>query len=526
MQGKLVPQDLHDEPATVLLERIRAEKAELIKEGKIKKEKPLPPIAEDEIPYDLPDGWSACRLVDVVSKVGSGSTPSGGRNVYVSSGVKFLRSQNVYNNGLRLDGVAYITPLIHDRMSGTHVQKKDILLNITGASIGRCCIVPDEFDTGNVNQHVSIIRCVNSEIRGYLHIFLTSPFLQAEIMNQQVGMSREGLSGEKIKKFIIPIPPFAEQQRIVAKVDELMAMCDELEAAENELETLENHFIETLPKSILQMAVQGKLVPQDLHDESAIELLARIRAEKAKLIKVGKLKKEKPLPPIAEDEIPYDLPDGWVWCRLGEVISLLSGRDLETRQFNDTENGIPYITGASAIDGDNIIINRWTNQPVVVSIRNDLLVSCKGTIGKIVANDIGDCHIARQIMAIRFISEKLLPNFIKIFLESYVHQLAIRAKSIIPGISRDDILFAMLPLPPLSEQQRIVAKVDELMYLCNELKTTKNTPIKTIETKVIPFQQITESEEEIGIAARGNMQGLSDEAKKDIDELFGDDGNA
>ncbi len=229
VQGKLVPQDESDEPAVELIKKIKAEKQKLITEGKIKNDKPLPPIKPEEIPYELSKGWVWCRMIDITQKIGSGSTPKGGRSVYTNQGVKFIRSQNVWNNGLKIQGVAFISNDINKIMSGTIVKPKDILLNITGASIGRSCVVPGDFDIGNVNQHVSIIRMINTNLRKWIHTCLISPYFQKLIMDVQVGMSREGLSKAKIERFIIPMPPPDEQKRIVAKVDELMGLCEKLE---------------------------------------------------------------------------------------------------------------------------------------------------------------------------------------------------------------------------------------------------------------------------------------------------------
>lgn len=195
----------------------------------IKKEKEIPQINEDELPFQTPNGWSWVRLRDVTTKIGSGSTPRGGRSVYETAGIPFIRSQNVWNTGLKLDDVAYIPKHIHAKMKGTKVLPGDILLNITGASIGRTSLVPDDFKEGNVSQHVSIIRTVCSEISSFIYIFLMSPYLQNKIMDVQVGISREGLSKKNMELFVIPIPPISEQYRIIQKVKKLMSYCDELE---------------------------------------------------------------------------------------------------------------------------------------------------------------------------------------------------------------------------------------------------------------------------------------------------------
>ena len=238
VQGKLVPQDPADEPASVLLERIRAEKEQLIKAGKIKRDKHESVIfrrdnshyekrgseevcIDEELPFDIPENWSWCRLSELCTKIGAGSTPTGGKAVYVSEGIKFIRSQNVYNDGLRLKDIAYITEDTNSKKLGSIVQAKDILLNITGGSIGRCAIVSDDFDIANVNQHVMIIRLVDPTIRQWIHAILISEYIQNLIMDVQVGVSREGLSATKLMNFLIPLPPLSEQRSIVEKQREL-----------------------------------------------------------------------------------------------------------------------------------------------------------------------------------------------------------------------------------------------------------------------------------------------------------------
>lgn len=226
MQGKLVEQRAEEGTADALYEQIVAEKAQLIKDGKIKKEKPLLEITEDEIPFEIPASWKWVRLSAICEKIGSGSTPTGGKNVYQDDGILFLRSQNVYNDGLRFDGIAFISEELN--RPNSVVVAKDILLNITGGSIGRCALVPDDFDKANINQHVMIIRLVNLDLRFWVHFVIISAYIQQKIMDVQVGVSREGLSAEKLKNFIIPLPPLAEQKRIVAKIEELLPYCDQL----------------------------------------------------------------------------------------------------------------------------------------------------------------------------------------------------------------------------------------------------------------------------------------------------------
>ena len=229
VHGLLVDQNPKDEPIEVWLEGIRQKKKELLKTKQIAKQTSLTQVTEDEYPFALPKGWKFLRLIEITNKIGSGSTPRGGREVYVKEGIPFLRSQNIWNDGLRLDDVAYITPLVHEHMSNTAVQGNDILLNITGASLGRCALVPSDFGETNVSQHVTIIRLTDPEIRSYLHLCFLSPFTQTMIWGRQVGMAREGLSKKVLEQFEIPLPPVDEQKRIVKRVLELMRLCDNLE---------------------------------------------------------------------------------------------------------------------------------------------------------------------------------------------------------------------------------------------------------------------------------------------------------
>ncbi len=218
-----------------------------------------------------------------------------------------------------------------------------------------------------------------------------------------------------------------------------------------------------LKNSILQLAIQGKLVGQRPEEGTAAELYRQIQAEKQTLIKAGKIRKEKSLPEIAEDEKPFDIPESWIWVRLNSIITLLSGSDLTPDKYNAQGKGVPYITGASNIEGTTILINRWTEYPNNIAHCGDLLLTCKGTVGKTTILAEKEVHIARQIMAITAIVVDTA--FIQRFIECQVESLKSKAKSMIPGIERDNVLKLAVPLPPLAEQKRIVAKIEELLPL-------------------------------------------------------------
>ena len=254
-----------------------------------------------------------------------------------------------------------------------------------------------------------------------------------------------------------------------------------------------------LKNSILQMAVQGKLVPQDPNDEPASVLLERIRKEKEQLIKEGKIKKEKnpsyifrcadnlPYEKVGKnepvciaDEVPFEIPESWEWVRLGTVIELQSGQDMTPDKYNDCGKGIPYITGASNIENGNVLINRWTEYGRAFAYCGDILLTCKGTVGTMAVLQKPQVHIARQIMAIRPISELYVP-YIQLVLETLVEDLKAAAKSMIPGIAREDVLQSLFPVPPVSEQKRIVQKVSELSP-CLEQYAAADTKLLSLNT--------------------------------------------
>lgn len=229
--------------------------------------------------------------------------------------------------------------------------------------------------------------------------------------------------------------------------------------------------IKNLRQAFLREAMQGLLVSNETSDnKTGADLLAEIQAEKAQLVKEKKIKKPKPLAPITEDEIPFDIPENWKWCRLGEVIELKSGQDLTPSQYNDKGDGIPYITGASNLENEEVIINRWTETPKSIAEKGELLITCKGTIGKMTVLQIDKVHIARQLMSIRDIYSINIIYYIQNILRLSINSFQERSKSLIPGIDREMVLNEIIPLPPLEIQERIVAKLDELMGYCDALE--------------------------------------------------------
>ena len=470
IQGKLTDQRAEDGNAQDLLKEIQAEKEKLIKEKKIKKEKPLPEITEEEKPFEIPDNWEWVRLGNLTSKVGAGNTPKGGKNsgVYRESGVEFIREMNVYNDGLHYDGMVYISSELAKTRTGSAVVAGDILLNITGGSIGRCALVPDNFVLGNVNQHVLIIRNVVASLREYIHLVLCSPLVQRYINNSAVG-DKAGLSASKTKGFVIPLPPLAEQKRIADKVSKLFAQLDAIDKAYEEYRELQ----QAMKAKLLELAIQGKLTDQRAEDGNARDLLKAIQTEKEKLIKEKKIKKEKPLPEIEADEIPFEIPKNWMWARWGTLsISIKYGYNTSAQKdgkikmvrISDIQN--------NQVNWDSVPFCNIPKEEIAQYLlrKNDILFArTGGTVGKsyLVSEVPENVVYAGYLIRTRY-SEKLSPQYLKYFMESDLYWSQLKKGTTTtaqPNCNAKTLGKMVLPLPPLAEQKRIVAKLDELLPL-------------------------------------------------------------
>lgn len=539
VQGKLVPQNPQDEPASVLLGRIQAEKAKLVKEGKIKKEK-IATIAGDETPYELPEGWTWVKLGQIAITAHSGWSPqclSHGRfgeewGVLKVSAVSWGIFKPKENKALPKN--------IHPKAE-LAVQVGDFLISRANTDdlVARSVIVDTPVKNIMLCDKIVRFQLAEGVDKHFVNNANLSLFSRKYYIKHASGTSSsmKNVSRDVMLNLPIPLPPLAEQRRIVTKIKELMSLCDELEAAEKKLDALESNFAEYLPKSILQAAVQGKLVPQNLHDEPASELLKRIQTEKARLIKKGKIKKEKPLPPITEDEIPYDLPDGWEWCRLGELIQLTDNNNIHKTLPSDA--AVNYVD-IESIDNKKYQIKSAKIEPVKslssrarrvlrkgyiayslvrpyldnIAIIEDEKENYIGSTGLVVFRPIG--------METRFFMTILLSPYIR---EYY---LSILSGFNSPSVSQEDFLMTPIPFPPIAEQQRIIAKVDELMALCEQLKSIDANILSPLpgaqqlnfSEPVLTFE---EPEEQYAMAARGDVSATeTKEHQQAMEDLFGD----
>ena len=446
VQGRLVEQRPEEGTAEELYRQIQEEKQRLIKEGKIKKEKPLPEITEDEVPFDIPESWKWVRLADLCTIV------TGKKDANFGSP----------------DGQYFFFTCAKDpiRCASFSFSGESILLAGNG-DISNISYYSGDFEA---YQRTYVLQPFIENSYLYYHFYhLQYNWVQYNL-DKIFGTAIPYIRLGNVQKYLVAFPPLAEQKRIVAKIEELLPYIDRYEKAWSKLEDFNKRFPGDMQKSVLQMAIQGKLVEQRPEEGTGEELYRQIQAEKQSLIKSGKIKKEKPLPKISEDEIPFGIPDSWKWVRIGTLITLVSGTDFKPEDYNDKERGIPYITGASNLSPNGILINRWTEIPRCIANVGDILLVCKGSgYGKVVMCDITSAHIARQIMAIKK-TNTMDMKYLLYFLKANFNHLKKKGQGVIPGVDRKSVLNILFPLPPLAEQKRIVQKLEEILPLCEKLK--------------------------------------------------------
>ena len=448
IRGKLVPQDPNDEPASVLLERIKAEKERLIKEGKIKRSKKTAKTSDTphykNVPFEVPNNWIWTTIGDLCSKIGSGSTPKGSN--YSSEGVLFFRSQNVYNDGIVLDDIKYISDEVHQSMIGTEVLPNDLLLNITGGSLGRCAIVPNEINKGNVSQHVCILRPITIS-SNYFHALILSTFFSKSM--KITGSGREGLPKYNLEQMMFPLPPLAEQKRIVSEIERWFSLIDIIEKDKQDLHTI----IKQAKSKILDLVIHGKLVPQDPNDEPASELLKRINSKTE----------------ITCDNAHYtNLPAGWAMCKLSDLCKIENGFAFSSDDYKS--HGIPLVRISNITHNtiditDCAYIEGITDDKFKVS-KGDLLIAMSGaTTGKMGVYPFDEtAYLNQRVGNIKILNKSsLYPNYRNTYMQSKVDEiLKIAYGGAQPNISASIIGNFDFPLPPYKEQIRIVETVQRI----------------------------------------------------------------
>ena len=430
------------------------------------------------MPFDIPNSWEWVRLGELfqhnTGKALNAANHTGQLKQYITT-------SNLYWNRFELDNLKEMH-FSESEVEKCTVSKGDLLV-CEGGDVGRAAIWSYDYPMC-IQNHIHRLRAYVPLCTRFFY-FLFDLYKHAGWIGGK-GIGIQGLSSNAIHSLLFPLPPLAEQYRIVDAIVTLQPYTDAYADVESTLDILNTAFPERLKKSILQEAVQGKLVPQDPSDEPAEALLERIRAEKQRLVKEGKIKKDKHESVIfrrdnshyeklngvercIDDELPFEIPPQWCWVRFESTITLLSGTDFAPDEYNSAGKGIAYITGASNIVDSQILVNRWTETPRQIAHAGDVLLVCKGSgYGKTVICNIAQAHIARQIMAVQK-SDLLDMQYVKLFLDSSFDLLKAKGQGVIPGIDRTSVLHLLFPLPPLAEQHRIVQRIEELLPLVKGL---------------------------------------------------------
>ena len=504
VQGKLVPQDPADEPASVLLQKIRAEKDRLIAEGKIKRDKPLAEIAEEEKPFELPAGWEWVRLGDITNY---GTTTKVER---LQPDTWVLDMEDIEkSSGRLLQRLRFAQrPALSDKncfLAG------DVLYGKLRPYLNKVLVADED---GVCTTEVIPFRCYGNYVPQYFRLVLSSPFFLEYVNARSYGMKMPRLGTEDARKSVIPLPPLAEQSRIVTRVEALMRLCDALEA-KGQLEAAQHaqlvstllgtltasttpeeladnwqrvaqHFdllldrpeaIDALEQTLLQLAVRGLLVPQDPTDELASALLQKIRTEKDRLIATGQIKREKPFPPITDEEKPFELPVGWEWVRLQQAYDVRDGTH-DTPKYQAT--GFPLVTSKNLYGGvldltDVKLISPADHEQISARSRvdrDDILFAMIGSIGNPVIVDTDTEFSVKNVALFKYYAAALsCPKYLLLVLQTEAAGMKERAAGGVQSfISLGQLRSTVVAFPPLAEQSRIVTRVTALRRLCADLR--------------------------------------------------------
>jgi len=507
VRGKLVPQDPNDEPASELLKRIAAEKAELVKQGKIKKQKPLPEISADEKPFELPSGWEWTSIQNIcLLENGDRSKNYPNKSTLVESGVPFINAGHLINGVINEMEMTFIKHEHFNSLRSGKFQSGDILFCLRG-SLGKSALVNNL--SGAIASSLVIVRAYPLVSNKYIELYFNTPLSYRFIKKYDNGTAQPNLAATDLNRFLVPFPPLPEQVRIIAKVTELMFFCDQLEQqsltsfdahsqlveallatltnSQNAEELAENwarinqYFdtlftteasIDALKQTILKLAVMGKLVPQDPSDEPASELLKRIEQEKAQLVKEGKIKKQKPLQPVSDEERPFDLPEGWEWVRFGSVINIRAELVKPEKHYNSLQVAPDIIekgTGKvlskrtvkeSGVKGPNSKF--YKNQIVYSKIRPSLSKAFIAEYDGLCSADMYpiDCFINSEYLLKVILSEVFL-----------IQVRAAENRIKMPKLNVDSLSNILIPVPPAKVQSVISDRINEMHISSDLLKS-------------------------------------------------------
>ena len=469
VQGKLVEQRAEEGTARELLEQIAAEKAQLIKEGKIKKEKPLPEITEEEIPFEIPETWEWVRLGDISSYAQTKKkiSPNDIRDDMWSLDLEDVEK----NTGAILNKVC----VSERKISGDKVifEKGNILYSKLRPYLLKILVAPDD---GICTPELVPFDTYGEIYNRYVMWVLKAPHVNFAVNAVSYGVKMPRVGTETMVNLLVPLPPLEEQHRIVTKIEEIIPYIDQYEKAYTKLEIFNKKFPEDMKKSILQMAMQGKLVEQRPEEGNADELYEKIVAGRAQLIKDGKIKKEKPLPEITEDEIPFEIPSSWKWVRFSEVMDVRDGTHDSPKYI---ESGIPLVTSKNisggGLDFSNVKYISREDADKINERSNvdsgDILFAMIGSIGNpVIVNKDREFCVKNVALFKNYDKSKICIEYVYWFLyrEQYTMK-KVASGGVQSFISLKIFRNYLFPLPPLEEQKRIVAKIEELLPYCDQL---------------------------------------------------------
>ena len=482
IQGKLVEQR-HDEGAgAALFHQIQMKKQMLIKLGKVKKGNALPKITDEDISFDIPSNWHWVRLGELIRVIGGVSY---NKNDVCKQGIRILRGGNIQNMQVFLDeDDVFLPQKYYDEEK--QVQPCDILIVASTGSktvIGKAGYVDRPIPDTMIGAFLRICRPLDTDLSGYLKVIFDSDFYRKHIRELAQGTNINNVKESYITEFAIPLPPVAEQKRIVAKLEEILPLIDRYEAAWNKLEEFNKRFPGDMQKSILQLAIQGKLVEHRPEEGTGGELFQQIQAEKQALIKAGKIKKEKPLPKIADDEIPFDIPEGWEWVRFAELMDSMStgpfGSMLHKSDY--VPKGIPLVNPANIVKGsivasDKMMVSSETAKRLESYVLRTgmIIMGRRGEMGRCaVVSEKENGWLCGTGSFFMMPSSCVFVHYLSMFFSTPYAKTYLSGASVGTTMSNlnHKILSNMpVPLPPLAEQRRIVAKLEEILPLCERLK--------------------------------------------------------
>ena len=495
VQGKLVPQIASEGNARDLLKEIRKEKlshgldlrleaslAINTKSGKRKSKKETAltgsnpcDISDDEVPFDIPENWCWCRLGEIVSILGDGihGTP----NYDISGNYYFVNGNNLNNGKIEIKPDTKKVNQSEYEKYKKELNNNTVFVSING-TLGNIAFYENEKII--LGKSACYFNLIKNEMKIYIYWLIKTKYFLDYANEEATGTTIKNVSLAAMRNFPIPLPPLAEQKRIVAAIEKFMPLIEEYGKKETQLKAINEKIGTLTKKAILQEAVQGKLVPQIASEGNAKDLLEEIRKEKTKLIKEGKIKKEKTLPEITEEEIPFDIPETWCWCRLGEIVNYKMGKTpprAESEWWGNKED-TPWISIADMVaDGHINKTKEFMSRKAIKEVFNNtvsksgtLIMSFKLTVGRVSILDIDATHNEAIISIYPYIdsdycTRNYLFKVLPLLSQNGETKDAIKGRT----LNSTSLSNMLIPLPPLNEQKRIVAAIEKILPLCEKL---------------------------------------------------------